>query len=196
MLFDALAVAVIVALIGGGRFSRLAQLDLRWPWVFVGAFGLRLAIRVLGIAGWQPALASAPALHLLSYALLLAAMVANWRLWPMWIASVGALMNLVVIAANGGAMPAAADLVRASGQLRLLALVEAGRYPTHSLMGHGTRLPFLADRLFLPPPYPRPCVFSLGDIFITLGVALLVARGMGAFGWGRARPELAPPGEA
>ncbi len=187
MLFDAVLVGVILALLTGGRFSRLADLDLRWPWVFVAAFAVRLGISILGVMSWQPALVAAPPLHLLSYAMLLAATVANRHLWPMWIAAGGVLANLAVIAANGGAMPAAENLVRASGQLRLLALVEAGRFPTHTLIGAHTRLPFLADCLFLPPPYPRPCVFSPGDILITIGVVALILRGMGALGLHRGK---------
>lgn len=195
MLFDGAVAAIVIALIAGGRFSRLTLLDLRWPWVFVAAFGLRLAIVVVGIAGWRPGLVATGPLHVLSYALLLAALVANRHLWPMWIAAIGVAMNCVVIAANGGAMPAAAALVRASGQGRILQLVEAGRYPTHSIIDASTRLSFLADRYLLPRPYPRPSVFSLGDIFITLGVVLLILWGMGAFGWRRnASPEPRPRG--
>jgi len=188
MLFDAAVLAIIVALIAGGRFSHLSRLDLRWPLVFVAAFALQLGITILGVRGWQPIRPAAPALHLLSYALLFAAVVANRRLWPMWIAALGVVMNFVVIAANGGAMPADADLVRASGRHRLLALTAAGRYPTHTLLDEGTRLPFLADSHLLPSPptrFPRSCVFSPGDVFITAGVVLLILRGMGAFGWGR-----------
>jgi len=184
MLFDGALVAIIIALIAGGRFSRLARLGLRWPWVFVAAFGIRFLIVILGVRGWQPMLAAAPALHIFSYALLLVALAANWRLWPLWVAAVGVLMNLAVIAANGGAMPADAALVRASGQGRLLELAQAGRYPTHTVLDAGTRLPFLADRYLLAHPYPRPSVFSLGDIFITLGVVLLILYGMGAFRFG------------
>lgn len=186
MLLDGAVVAVIIALIAGGRFSRLAQLDLRWPWVFVAAFGLRAAVIILGLRGWPPGLAAAPPLHILSYALLLAALAANRRLWALWIAAVGVLMNFVVIAANGGAMPADASLVRASGQGKLLAPVQAGRYPTHALLDASTRLPYLADRYLLPRPYPRPCVFSPGDVLITLGVVLLIFYGMGAFPFRRA----------
>jgi hypothetical protein len=183
MLFDGAVAAIILALIAGGRFSRLTTLDLRWPWVFVAAFGLRLAIVAAGASGWRPGLAAAGPVHVASYVLLLAALVANRHLWPMWIAAAGVAMNCLVIAANGGAMPADAALVRASGQQKILALVEAGRYPTHAIINSSTKLSFLADRYLLPRPYPRPSVFSLGDILITLGVVLLILWGMGAFGW-------------
>ncbi|UCH35404.1 MAG: DUF5317 domain-containing protein [Armatimonadota bacterium] len=184
MLFDGAVLGIVIALIAGGRFSRLGRLDLRWPWVFVAAFGVRAVIVVLGVRGWQPVIGIAPALHILSYVLLLAAVVANRHLWAMWVAALGVAMNFAVIAANGGTMPADADLVGASGQQQMVQLVESGRYPTHTLLDAGTRLPFLADRYLLPHPYPRPSVFSLGDILITLGVVVLIMRGMGAFGWG------------
>jgi len=105
----------------------------------------------------------------------------------LWIAGLGVVMNLAVIAANHGAMPADPALVRAAGQGRILDLAQAGRYPTHRTLDAQTRLPFLADRFLLRHPYPRPSVFSLGDVFITLGVVVLIFWGMGAFGW-RAKP--------
>jgi len=191
MLFDGAVLAVVIALIAGGRFPRLAQLGLRWPWVFVAAFGIRFCIIVLGVRGWQPVLVAAPALHILSYLLLLAALAANWRLWPLCIAAAGVLMNFAVIAANGGAMPADAALVRAAGQGRLIELVRGGNYPTHVLLDAHTRLPLLADRFLLSYPYPRPSVFSVGDIFITIGVMLLIIYGMGAFGWRRKEAPVA-----
>ena len=190
MLFDGAIVAIIIALIAGGRFSRLAEIGFRWAWVFFAAFALRFGIVVMGVSGWRPALAAAPVLHLASYALLLAALVANRRLWPIWIAAVGVVMNFAVIAANGGAMPADRSLVRASGQVQALKLAEAGRYPTHRFIDSDTRLAFLADRYLLPRPYPRPSVFSPGDVLITLGVVLMIFQGMGAFGW-RARESSA-----
>jgi hypothetical protein len=183
MLFDGAIIAIIIALIAGGRFSRLAEIGFRWAWVFLAAFALRAGIILIGLWGWRPALIAAPALHLGSYALLLAALIANRRLWPIWIAAAGVVMNFAVIAANGGAMPADRSLVRASGQAQALKLAEAGRYPTHTLIDSDTRLVFLADRYLLPRPYPRPSVFSLGDVLITLGVVLMIFQGMGAFGW-------------
>jgi hypothetical protein len=192
MLFDGAIAAIIIALIAGGRFSRLAEIGFHCAWVFVAAFALRLGVVVIGVSGWRPGLIAAPALHLGSYVLLLAALVANRRLWPIWIAALGVVMNFAVIAANRGAMPADKSLVRASGQLQALKLAEAGRYPTHTFIDSHTRLTFLADRYLLPRPYPRPSVFSLGDVLITLGVVLMIFQGMGAFGW-RVRPLTAAP---
>jgi len=193
MLFDGAIAAIIIALIAGGRFSRLARLDLRWAWVFVAAFGVRFAIIFGGARAWPPMIVAAPTLHVLSYVFLLAALAANWRLRPLWIAAIGVVMNFAVIAANHGAMPADAALARAAGQGPILDLARAGRYPTHTTMDAHTRLPWFADRFLLPHPYPRPSVFSLGDIFITLGVVLLILYGMGAFGWGRKQSAAPQP---
>jgi hypothetical protein len=48
-------------------------------------------------------------------------------------------------------------------------------------MTERTRLAFLCDRLLIPAPYPRPDVFSLGDVVLTIGVCALIFRGMGSF---------------
>ncbi len=189
MLLDGAVAAVIIGLIAGGRFSRLPALGLRWVWVFVAAFAIRLGVVALGAQGWAWFFGIARLFHVFSYLLLLAAVGANWRLWPMWAAALGVAMNLAVVAANGGAMPADASQVAAAGQQRLLELIQAGRYPTHTVLDAATRLPLLADRFLLPAPYPRPSLFSAGDGLLTAGVMLLILRGMGAFGWGRPAPS-------
>jgi hypothetical protein len=42
-----------------------------------------------------------------------------------------------------------------------------------------TQLWLLSDIFVLPPPFPIPSVFSLGDMMIAAGVFLLVQRGLG-----------------
>ena len=37
-----------------------------------------------------------------------------------------------------------------------------------------TRLGVLSDRLVVPPPFPRPTAFSIGDLLIAAGIVVLL----------------------
>jgi hypothetical protein len=182
MLFEGLILTAIVGRLAGGRFHRLGDVGLRWPWLFVAALALRAIPPALARGGWAGARDSVPGFEIAAYALLIIALLFNLRWREMWIAALGVGLNFAVIAANGGRMPADLGLVRAIGDKNVAAAVEQGRWPTHTAVDSHTRLPFLADVHALPRPYPRPHVFSIGDVLITIGVCLFLLRAMGAFG--------------
>ena len=98
--------------IAGGRLSALAELD------FAGGLGRD---RRGGAAG--PDRQRAPggshgvhvALHVASYALVVLFLIANRHLVGIPIMAIGAGLNMIVIAANGGVMPAASAALRIAG---------------------------------------------------------------------------------
>jgi hypothetical protein len=183
MLFDGALLALVVGRLAGGRLSRLGEIPLRVPLLFVAAFAVQVAVR-LG-ARWQPIAAAAPYVHLASYLLLAAGLGLNWRLVDLRVVAVGVGLNFAAIAANGGYMPTNLAAVERLGHRSLVNDLMAGREALNQVADAHSRLVFLGDRFALPSPYPHPSVFSLGDVFITLGACLLIVRGMGAF---RLRP--------
>jgi len=91
----------------------------------------------------------------------------------------GLVLNLIVIAANGGWMPirpeTAAYLVGSSAASPLKAGQRFG--PKDIILpAEETRLEFLADRFLVPRWFPWRVAFSLGDVLIALGVFWLLAR--------------------
>ena len=192
MLLDALLLVFLVALLGGGRLQRLDSLQVRAPWVFVLALALQALALFAGVRGWTPLAQFAGPLYVLSYLMLLAAIALNHRLRPLWIAGLGLGLNLLVIAFNGGRMPVEVALVRRTGRPALIRLLNSKT--KHAPAGPETRLRFLDDNLVLPPPYPNPQVFSVGDVFVTAGVCWLLFTGMGAFGLGKSGRKCATPG--
>jgi hypothetical protein len=192
MLFDGALLALIVGRIAGGRLSRLGDVPLHAPLVFVLAFAIQVGIKLGARAAWPPALAAAPYLHLASYLLLGAGLALNWHLRDLRLVALGVALNFVVIAANLGYMPADLAAARRLGQPRLVADLVEGRAGLNVVAGPRSRLTFLGDRLLLTHPYPRPSLFSVGDVLITLGACLLILRGMGAFGLKPHTPPGAP----
>ena len=84
----------------------------------------------------------------------------------------GLLLNLAVVALNGG-MPVMAGAAAAAGLHGQLS-VPAGDF-VHVVGLPGTRLPWLADVITLPGPTPMRLVASPGDLLLYEGVATFLA---------------------
>ena len=168
ILLVVLAVVAATVPLTGGRLTRLADLRLRWPGLALAALGMQIAI-INVLAETLPA-ALAAAAHVLSYVLALAFLVLNRRVRGLLLVGLGGMLNLAAIAANGGVMPASPA-----------ALTIAGRSPqahqfTNSAPVADPRLSFLGDVFAVPAPLPLANVFSVGDVLLVVGIALLLHR--------------------
>ncbi|MDQ7794208.1 MAG: DUF5317 family protein [bacterium] len=182
MLIYAVLVSLLVGFLRGGRLSGLAEAPLRAvPLIFL-SFGIQLALHLPVASSLVPLEDWAGKLHLLSYLLLFSAFVVNWRLPGMPWMGFGAALNFTVIAFNGMRMPVAEAPLRGVGLDRLADALVADTVLTHRLLTAETRLALLADVFPLPPPFPRPAVFSLGDVALMVGAFILVQRLMLARG--------------
>jgi len=164
---------------GGRSWSKLASLSLRCSWLIP----IALSLQVVAFSsqfedlGWSERFG--PPLYVFSILLLLLAVGLNLHLMGMRILGLGLLLNFLVIAANGGYMPVSPDNLERAGLLHQAELLRArGRFSNSTLLADQTRLPFLADIFFIPPPLPLHNVFSLGDVFIAIGGFLLAMRAM------------------
>lgn len=110
-----------------------------------------------------------------SYVLLGWVLLRNWDRQPARIIFLGAAMNALVIAVNGGRIPVDIELATWVG-FDTTPLLDGGTYK-HAAMSEVTRLGFLGD--VIPVPWPVRRVISIGDIFIALGVFLFVQELMG-----------------
>jgi Family of unknown function (DUF5317) len=165
----AAAVAGLLAgLATGGSLRHLLELRLRWPLVVLAA----LAVRLLGVFG---PLATSPLTPFLFPASLVALLA--WSLWHRnllrgsWLIALGLAINLAVVLANGGRMPVS----RAGAGGASSALVRRGVWGQYALAGPGTRLHWLGDWIFFPPPVGRVVrdVYSPGDLVVCLGLGLV-----------------------
>ena len=162
----AVAIIALTVPLSGGSLARLADVRFRR----VGLIAASLAIQVLIISvipGRIPAWLAA-ALYVVSYGLAAAFVWANRRIPWLWLVAVGGFSNLIAIGANGGVMPASPG-----------ALAAAGR-PLHSAQFRNStdvanaHLRFLGDVFAVPSGWPLANVFSIGDVVLMLGSALLL----------------------
>jgi hypothetical protein len=164
------AAAFVVGLLVGGKPSQLADLELRrLPLVF-GAVGLQVLAFPSSVLPWSMPSDAARGLWLASYVLLLAFIAANRRLAGVRVAALGVGCNLVAILANGGLMPALPGAMKGAGT----------HYDVHnnSISQARPHLSLLVDRWSTPHWLPLGNVFSVGDVLIAAGAALVVVLAM------------------
>ena len=173
LLLYAIIAGLVIGRLDGGRLSALAEVHFRWWGLALGGLAFQLllfsgplASRV-GDAG--------PALYMASTLAVFAALLRNRRLPGFGILAVGACLNVVAIAANGGYMPSSPD---AWIQLNGVAQLPISGYTNAALAGAHTLLPFLGDIFVLPRPLPFATVFSIGDVLIGVGAAVFLIRSM------------------
>ena len=102
----------------------------------------------------------------------------NRHLAGMSILTLGLVLNMAVMVANGGFMP-----INPSTAERLVGSEKIDSYEFGSRFGYKdillskneTRLEWLADRFLPPVGFPYQVAFSLGDVFIAFGAFWILA---------------------
>ncbi len=178
LLLWAVGLGLLIGFLRRGSLTNLGRLNLRGFWLILMALLIQLLIFPLGPR--EPIIrVGTPYLHLLSYLFLLAFTWLNRRHLELLIMGAGLALNFLVIAANGGYMPASAEALRRAGLEGVAKVLEQGLpHGNVILMTPETRLNPLGDRLYLPEGVPLANAFSIGDLVLGLGLMLLLARRM------------------
>ena len=139
VLFPGFVLALALALAGGGKLGRLADLRLRPAWIFYVAIGMQLVAFPAGLSPWSFGDRVATVISLSSYALLVVATIINARIPGIPLIGAGLACNVAAMAANSGHMPASASALAALGR------VEHGVHNNSVSLAH-PNLPWLIDR--------------------------------------------------
>jgi len=167
-----IAVGVIIAAVRRSNLAALPTLRFRGLWFCFLAFPLKLALFQLGAHGVGFVVAYGIWLQLSVTVILLVLVAINLHLPGMPVVLVGLLANLLVIALNGGRMPATRAALQTSGQPATIPILVAHEDPGHVLAGPQTRLTLLSDGIPLAALNHK--VVSPGDIVAALGLTLTI----------------------
>lgn len=161
----------------GRVFSQIGAIPLRSAWLALLALALQWPL-LRAAAGPTGGLSVQMALFLLSHVLLLAFIWRNRRLIGVLIAGLGVFCNLLVIILNGGLMPVTPETLTAINVGSKPEQWPVGEHYGYSkdiiLVRSETKLWALSDILVIPPPFPKPFAFSLGDLLIAVGIVVLL----------------------
>jgi hypothetical protein len=165
----AVLLGVFAGFLVGGRPAGLASLRIRWSAVI--ALGL-LAQVVLFLDPVAERVGDAGKYGYVGTTLLVvAAVIRNWSIPGMPIVVAGAVSNLAAVVANGGYMPASPAALAAAGKALHTIYSNSAVVPNPVLWP-------LTDVFALPPWLPASNVFSVGDVLIGLGIAIVIVRAM------------------
>ena len=167
LLAAALLVCIATVPLFGGKLERLADLELTARWTLVAALGTQMTI-VYVVPGAPHDLLEVA--HVASYAFAVGFLWANRRVPGLMIIAFGGASNLLVIAVNGGVMPASSSALRTAG------LEDTPGQFASSISVSNPKLSFLGDVFAVPASFPVHNVFSVGDIVIVLGAFVLLHR--------------------
>ena len=162
-----LFIALVIAVLRGGRLVNLGDIELKGWWL------LFIALVLQAGTNWLPegSLNAGVAMMLISYVLLLIMVWANRSKPGMWIAGIGVFANLVVIAVNGG-MPVLAGAAEVASGFTISEPDLSNSFK-HVLLDETSRLTFFADVIPLRLAGVGE-VISLGDIFLALGLGMFL----------------------
>jgi Family of unknown function (DUF5317) len=164
MLIGALVLlAVLTVPLSGGRWSHLAVFRPRGSWLLWVA----LAVQVVQFSFFDLGRID-ELVHIGTYLLAAAFIVANRSVPGAWLIAMGGLSNGLTIALNGGTLPARAGALREAGlQVKRTDFVNSG------VLNHA-RLPWLGDMFAVPKGFPLANVFSVGDVVLVIGAFVVV----------------------
>ena len=171
-------ISIIIGLLRKGKLSSLSQISLKRIELIVLACLIQAGLIFLWPKKVKFVLDYSSYLIIFSYIVLLLAVWYNKKLKGMKIISLGIILNVIVIVANGGHMPVLLSSLYKAGLNDFALVLKEGTYITHVLISEKTLFRFLADVIPLSPPSPDPSVVSAGDFLMFYGVFSLIQNAM------------------
>ncbi len=168
-----LVCSLILSLATGGRLRYVEGFRFRLLPLGIGAFLLQV---LMFTERGELLLGSfLPFAYMCSLLMLLTFLGVNWKVAGVPVLLTGLLLNMVVIGANGGRMPASPQALIATGQAdRAELLIREGAAANVVLMSDRTHLNALGDYIVLPFLGSLGSAYSIGDLVALAGEALLV----------------------
>lgn len=176
MLFDAVIIAFIVAMFMGGKLTNFADLDLKWLPLPIIAFALEaICGRLLFSDFWHDIIIRYNIyIFLFEYYLLFIFFAYNLKNDAVKIIAFGMFLNFTVMFFNGGYMPVDTAMAYRYGFHTSLKGLYDGMVFCHKAAVSGDPFLILGDVIEIPPPYPMPKTISIGDVFLDIGVFILI----------------------
>jgi hypothetical protein len=176
MVYDGIIIALLIALIRGGKITNLSEIKFKMGWVFPLLFIFQIIIFSLqNDIDWLGAYSNL--LFILVYIIGLTFLWLNRHLSGFLIIGIGVGLNFIVMAINGGRMPVSPEAALALDPFFIDALKNS-LYAKHDLINESTHLAFLGDIIPLSSPYPKEQVISIGDIIMNIGVFIFIQNAL------------------
>ena len=174
-----IVLAIIVALLRGGRIQNIARHSVRGILLPIAAFLLEAAFPLVFTYFPQHIPLFLPAIVIAEYLLLFIFFFINRGMLSMLWLALGSLLNFVVISLNGFKMPVSLDILNYPKFEEFVLRIKSGELFEYALVTGETKLSFLGDVLYTPL-VPGLSFASIGDAMLAVGIFLLIQNMMGA----------------
>lgn len=172
MVFDGIIFSLIVGFFRKGNLRALAQLKLKWGWVFpllliveLAVFKLQNDSKFLGqVSGY---------IYIVVYVLGLLFLFMNRKNPGFILILIGVFLNFLVMVTNGGRMPVSVAAAAVLDPVYIDVLKES-LYAKHTMLTSSSHFGFLGDIIPISDPYPRTQVISIGDIIMNIGIFFFI----------------------
>lgn len=169
--------AVLISLINGGRIKNLFKMNLRYTWFLVITALLNIAVLVyitrFNLAHRRELMMLYPYLNLFTFFVMIFFSIANNKYFAFNIIALGLALNLMAMINYAGFMPVLKEALVYNGVHELAAL-EKSMSMTHTLAISGKTFNALADTIPIGKFTSFKTVISIGDIFLSLGLFMLI----------------------
>lgn len=167
----AIILGIIIGYLIGGRLKNIAHRPLKYVWLAVSGFIIQIVI--FSDIGSNINNTVIVILHAVSYILILSFVVLNRKDPGILLIGIGIMLNATVIFLNGGHMPASLESLEKTAIGRHSEILSQGSTINNSVaITEDTLLPWLGDIFYIPSWIPFSNVFSIGDVFIAVGVCV------------------------
>ena len=168
----ALGVVVASVVLARGSLAAIASIQLRG--LRIVAVAMVLQIAVINVFEQVLPHGVARGAHVVSYALAAAFLFVNRRISGFRIVALGAVLNVAPIVANGGVMPASPAAIERAGRA-----ASTDKF-VNSAATPDAHLALLGDVFAVPAGYPLANVFSVGDVVLVVGAAVVLHSAAGS----------------
>ncbi|KUO74810.1 MAG: hypothetical protein APF77_11150 [Clostridia bacterium BRH_c25] len=174
MLVESVGTSIVVGKLRGGSLSNIKDASLEKWYFFVSGFLVEFAAVYMASKGAAFFRENILFIHGLSYMLLFIGIYFNRSILAFRIVFIGVFLNFIVIMANGGQMPVSGEAMEAIGLIDNMLDIRDGKIITHTLINNHTAFRYLGDIFVFAKPYPRPKIFSIGDVIMALGIFIYI----------------------
>ncbi len=189
VLIIAIVLSLLIGFLVGGSLKPMAHLRIRYLPLLVAGLVIQVLMFTPILGRNELVQDIGPYIYIGTLFTTLFAMFKNISIPGMPIIILGAILNALVITANGGFMPSPTSALAEAGLLEHVEIEEQRKAEGDWVLSNSTvsdddtRLGFLGDVIVVPERYPFSNVYSLGDIIIAIGAAVAIITVM------RSRPE-------
>ena len=177
LVIEPMILSFIVAKLRKGKFRNLEKIEIKAWYLLLIAAGIQIILSI--IKNYGIILNNVFFyLHILSYILMIICIILNLNRNSMKAFLIGVVLNFIVIFSNGGKMPVSLHGIKGIDNSISTELQTSDFDIKHQVINQNTKLVYLSDILLIPKPYPIRKIFSVGDIFIMIGLFIFIQEAM------------------